>query len=609
MSSEGPLKKQELQYLILSYLYIYDGAYRFLSSFAPVSDHHFEGDQNDFERSQSSFCDGLERLTKYYFCNKNNTRELFYGDKFVSGDVLDNISYIYTNIINNPKIFRRTGKKLYINKNEITDICDELLEWALYLFKDLNKLLNLYSFYGTADKNLIKEVAHKATAVKGMIFASSMKSMYKEIDDINDSGESCLFYRESIRSYYTELPEEFYKYFYNPALKWLEDESAKLSGGPQATETLFNTSGSDLTVKTFEKLLYEAIVTEKGINFSNQGENAKLEAYIKGRKRAENKYRNFYKKEIKELKENITSSAEDSRYYSQQVDWVKLEESMADFDLSGELLPEEAKEILTKKDSEFLKPIVLGENKSTNTNTPQKTLPKRESWIKRLINKIKYLYYRSDIDKEIDRSRKAKRKEEKKAAKAEKKYYAKSKPSFSFHLPSISLSGSFLFTLGICGAMLLLSGILLILSNTVSAPCNSFFKTVCNLCIDGKTFFKPFFICNAICIFIGKLLQSFIFVLLSFVLWPFYIIALLVGVAADLILLLVFYVLKFIFVGLFVVILAILFYILPIAVIVASIIIAIKYLQNADELNAIDFVITIISVIGTIAMCVLYYCH
>lgn len=157
--------------------------------------------------------------------------------------------------------------------------------------------------------------------------------------------------------------------------------------------------------------------------------------------------------------------------------------------------------------------------------------------------------------------------------------------------------------------MLLLSGILLILSNTVSAPCNSFFKTVCNLCIDGKTFFKPFFICNAICIFIGKLLQSFIFVLLSFVLWPFYIIALLVGVAADLILLLVFYVLKFIFVGLFVVILAILFYILPIAVIVVSIIIAIKYLQNADELNAIDFVITIISVIGTIAMCVLYYCH
>lgn len=302
---------------------------------------------------------------------------MFYGDKFVSGDVLDNISYIYTNIINNPKIFRRTGKKLYINKNEITDICDELLEWALYLFKDLNELLNLYSFYGTADKNLIKEVAHKATAVKGMIFASSIKSMYKEIDDINDSGESRLFYRESIRSYYTELPEAFYKYFYNPALKWLENESAKLSGGPQVTETLFNTSGSDLTVKTFEKLLYEAIVTEKGINFSNQGENAKLEAYIKGRKRAENKYRNFYKKEIKELKENITSSAEDSRYYSQQVDWVKLEESMADFDLSGELLPEEAKEILTKKDSEFLKPIVLGENKSTNTNTPQKTLPKR----------------------------------------------------------------------------------------------------------------------------------------------------------------------------------------------------------------------------------------
>ena len=33
-----------------------------------------------------------------------------------------------------------------------------------------------------------------------MIFASSMKSMYKEIDDINDSGESRLFYRESIRS-------------------------------------------------------------------------------------------------------------------------------------------------------------------------------------------------------------------------------------------------------------------------------------------------------------------------------------------------------------------------------------------------------------------------
>lgn len=91
---------------------------------------------------------------------------------------------------------------------------------------------------------------------------------------------------------------------------------------------------------------------------------------------------------------------------------------MADFDLSGELLPEEAKEILTKKDSEFLKPIVLGENKSTNTNTPQKTLPKRESWIKRLINKIKYLYYRSDIDKEIDRSRKAKRKEEKKSSKS-----------------------------------------------------------------------------------------------------------------------------------------------------------------------------------------------
>ena len=59
MSSEGPLKKQELQYLILSYLYIYDGAYRFLSSFAPVSDHDFEGYQNDFERSQSSFCDGL----------------------------------------------------------------------------------------------------------------------------------------------------------------------------------------------------------------------------------------------------------------------------------------------------------------------------------------------------------------------------------------------------------------------------------------------------------------------------------------------------------------------------------------------------------------------
>lgn len=609
MSSEGSLKKQELQYLILSYLYIYDGAYRFLSSFAPVSDHHFEGDQNDFERSQSSFCDGLERLTKYYFCNKNNTKKLFYGDKFVSGDVLDNISYIYTNIINNPKMFRRTGKKLYINKNEITDVCDELLEWALYLFKDLSELLNLYSFYETADKNLIKEVAHKATAVKGMIFASSMKSMYKEIDDINDSGESRLFYREGIRSYYTELPEEFYKYFYNPALKWLEDESAKLSGGPQATETLFNTSGSDLTVKTFEKLLYEAIVTEKGINFSNQGESAKLEAYIKGRKRAENKYRNFYKKEIKELKENITSSAEDSRYYSQQVDWVKLEESMADFDISGELLPEEAKEILTKKDSEFLKPIVLGENKSATTNTPRKVLPKRESWIKRLINKIKYLYYRSDIDKEIDRSRKAKKKEEKKAAKAEKKYYTKSKPSFSFYLPSISLSGSFLFTLGICGAMLLLSGILLILSNTVSAPCNSFFKTVCNVCIDGKTFFKPFFFCNAICIFIGKLLQSFIFVLLSFVLWPFYIIALLVGVAADLILLLVFYVLKFIFVGLFVVILAILFYILPIAVIVASIIIAIKYLQNADELNAVDFVITIISVIGTIAMCVLYYCH
>lgn len=49
------------------------------------------------------------------------------------------------------------------------------------------------------------------------------------------------------------------------------------------------------------------------------------------------------------MKENITSSAEDSRYYSQQVDWVKLEESMADFDLSSELLPEEAKEILTKK--------------------------------------------------------------------------------------------------------------------------------------------------------------------------------------------------------------------------------------------------------------------
>lgn len=117
------------------------------------------------------------------------------------------------------------------------------------------------------------------------------------------------------------------------------------------------------------------------------------------------------------MKENITSSAEDSRYYSQQVDWVKLEESMADFDLSVELLPKEAKEILTKKDSEFLKPIVLGENKSTNTNTPQKTLPKRESWIKRLINKIKYLYYKSDIDKEIDRSRKAKRKEEKKQQK------------------------------------------------------------------------------------------------------------------------------------------------------------------------------------------------
>lgn len=116
MSSEGPLKKQELQYLFLSYLYIYDGAYRFLSSFAPVSDHHFEGDQNDFERSQSSFCDGLERLTKYYFCNKNNTRELFYGDKFVSGDVLDNISYIYTNIINNPKIFRRTGKNFILTK-------------------------------------------------------------------------------------------------------------------------------------------------------------------------------------------------------------------------------------------------------------------------------------------------------------------------------------------------------------------------------------------------------------------------------------------------------------------------------------------------------------
>ena len=149
MSSEGSLKKQELQYLILSYLYIYDGAYRFLSSFAPVSDHHFEGDQNDFERSQSVFCDGLERLTKYYFCNKNNTKKLFYGDKFVSGDVLDNISYIYTNIINNPKMFRRTGKKLYINKNEITDVCDELLEWALYLFKDLSELLNLYSFYET----------------------------------------------------------------------------------------------------------------------------------------------------------------------------------------------------------------------------------------------------------------------------------------------------------------------------------------------------------------------------------------------------------------------------------------------------------------------------
>lgn len=116
MSSECPLKKQELQYLILSYLYIYDGAYRFLSSFAPVSDHHFEGDQNDFERSQSSFCDGLERLTKYYFCNKNNTRELFYGDKFVSGDVLDNISYIYTNIINNPKYLEGLEKNFILTK-------------------------------------------------------------------------------------------------------------------------------------------------------------------------------------------------------------------------------------------------------------------------------------------------------------------------------------------------------------------------------------------------------------------------------------------------------------------------------------------------------------
>lgn len=96
-----------------------------------------------------------------------------------------------------------------------------------------------------------------------MIFASSMKSMYKEIDDINDSGESCLFYRESIRSYYTELPEEFYKYFYNPALKWLENESAKLSGGPQATETLFNTSGSDLTVKTFENYYMKLLLPKK----------------------------------------------------------------------------------------------------------------------------------------------------------------------------------------------------------------------------------------------------------------------------------------------------------------------------------------------------------
>ena len=66
-------------------------------------------------------------------------------------------------------------------------------------------------------------------------------------------------------------------------------------------------------------------------------------------------------------------------------------------------------------------------------------MPKRESWIKRLINKIKYLYYRSDIDKEIDRSRKAKRKEEKKAAKAEKKIIyttisSKELPSLLYHV-------------------------------------------------------------------------------------------------------------------------------------------------------------------------------
>lgn len=604
MASEISLQRQELHYLTIDYCHIFKGLCGFLGTFFPIGNRKYAKSYHDYDYYiRHSYKTGLQSLSKYKCAALEGKRKLYYSDKILNNTVGDKFFDIYMRIINNQDIFQRKfeyGKKddLKIKDDMLNHIIFYFLNYAPIIFKDLNYLLSQYSCMPKANKNLIKATAFYAAAVKGLIYANSLKLITDSLDKEN------LFYIKGSKYYYGRIPDYFFKAFYNPAKAWLEDKELYLKGSPHATETLYNSIVNDHSLEAFYNYFAKAVVTNDDIRMSQV---YSRHAEFLGRMHRKTNYRNDYysylSREFKELKNNIISETKDAETYYHNTSISDLYDCMPDFDLSKQEITKEMNEVLSFEEDNKIKPTVFKEQKTNNTSTSSTTTSNKKTTVvvkekKSLFRKIKNHFYKSDFDKELSKERKTKKREYRASLKRERKKF-----SFHFDLEGGNLLGS----LGIGATMLVIAGLLLIFRKFGFSYCASFTNKMCGLITSGKTFFEPFFIVKFVGTLLGKLFQNFVFVLLAFVLWPFIIIAFVGGGAIDLLILILYYVAKFILLSIFVLILFILFYASPVVLIIGSIIFSVKYAQNSGELNVLDYSILIVSICGTIALGVMYY--
>lgn len=605
MASEISLQRQELHYLTIAYCHIFEGLCGFLGTFFPIGNRKYDKSYHDYDHYiRHSYKMGLESLSKYKCAALERKRKLYYSDKLFNNIVGDEIFDIYMKIINNQDTFQRKfeyGKKddLKIKDDMVTHIILYFLNWAPFIFQDLNLLLSQYSCMPKANKNLIKATAFYASAVKGLIYANSLKL----ITDLLSNDVMYLFYTKGNKEYSGKIPDYFFNVFYNPAKKWLEDKELYLKGSPQATETLYNSIVNDHSLEAFYNYFAKAIVTNDDIRMSQvYARQAEFHGRMRRKTTYKNDYYDYLSREFKELKNNIINETKDAETYYHKTSISELYDCMPDFDLSKQEITKEMNEVLSFEEDNKIKPTVFKDQKTNNTSTSSTTSNKKTTVVvkekKSLFRKIKNHFYKSDFDKELSKERKAKKREYRASLKRDRKKF-----SFHFDLEGGNLLGS----LGIGATMLVIAGLLLIFRKFGFSYCASFTNKMCGLITSGKTFFEPFFIVKFVGTLLGKLFQNFVFVLLAFVLWPFIIIAFVGGGAIDLLILILYYVAKFILLSIFVLILFILFYASPAVLIIGSIIFSVKYAQNSGELNVLDYAILIVSICGTIALGVMYY--